>query len=126
MRRLTVAAALLFLVGQALGYECEEEAFIAAKMAVERREGGLNVVDKCTALQVIYQRGRRTIVWLQARYLDGRKSTQWCVAVTVPKSCGGGVFDQESAVARKVVSCPTIPTNNDEIARVLRAAGWSD
>lgn len=96
-------------------------------MAVEKHEGGLSVVDHCTAFRTLYSRNHHAIIWLQARYMEeDRRPTQWCVIIDVPTGCTDELFKFSAPIpkARKVVSCTTIP-DDEGIRRLLKSVGWT-
>jgi hypothetical protein len=133
-------AALAFVICRpAAGYECESDVILAAKTAAAAHEGGNLKVDKTTAEQIIFQRARQTIVWLQVRYVEeeGRRPTQWCVVELLPKAgCGCHIFSDDPAdrckegqepgpapAIRKIVPCTVVP-DDVGINRILASVGW--
>lgn len=107
------------LASSALAFECEDTAVLVAKMAVEKRGA-----DKTAAQRVIFQRGRRTVVWLQARYDDERPSTQWCVFEVLDKGCGErGLFDEDHSRAVAVRECATVPSD-ERLREMMSEIKW--
>lgn len=120
-----VVLLVLLCASSARAYECEDDAKRQAQDAVVNYDPA-GLPDDFGLTEIIWQKELRTLVWLNARYDDGRDQTRWCVAIVMPPRCRtpkGARPEQRKAQVVRIVACPVVPMD-DRLERLLRRLGW--